>query len=73
MERMELKRQIEAAYERLVEAEILMNSIARGTDTAEAAAMAQKVAAVQAAMFAYRGSLYQHSVIPGWREPVDTV
>jgi hypothetical protein len=70
MDRMELKRQIEAAYERLIEAEILMNSIARGTGTVEAAAIAQQVAETQEVMFAYRSSLYQHSVIPGWREPV---
>ena len=67
MDQMELKRQVEAVYDSLNEAEILMHSIARGTGTEEAAALAQKVSAVQAAMFAYRGELYQHSVIPGWR------
>ena len=70
MERMELKRQIEAVYERLIEAEILMENIASKTELEGAAEMVAGITKAHADMFAFRGSLYQNSVIPGWREPV---
>lgn len=70
MERMELKRKIEAVYERLIEAEILMENIASQTDLEGADEMVVKITKTHADMFAFRGTLYQNSVIPGWREPV---
>ena len=70
MERMELKRQIEAVYERLIEAEILMENIASQTELEGADEMVAGITYTSALMFAFRGSLYQNSVIPGWREPV---
>ncbi len=70
MERMELKRQIEAVYERLIEAEILMVNIASQTDLEGADNIVTKITKAHADMFAFRGTLYQNSKIPGWREPV---
>jgi hypothetical protein len=73
MDRMELKRQVEAVYKRLIEAEILMENIASQTELEGAAEMVARITKVHADMFAFRGDLYQNSVIPGWREPVDVV
>jgi hypothetical protein len=73
MDRMELKRQIEGVYERLVEAEILMENIEAGTGDEGAAKMVARITKVRKDMFKYRGSLYQNSVIPRWRSPVDVV
>ena len=70
MERMELKRQVEAVYERLIEAEILIENIASKTELEGADEMVARIAKVHADMFEFRGGLYQNSVIPGWREPV---
>lgn len=70
MERMELKRQIEAVYERLLEAEILMENIASQTELEGADRMVARITKAHADMFKFRGGLYQNSVIPGWREPV---
>ena len=63
MEKTELKSQIEAAFDRITQARILLESIAGGTAHSHAQDIAGLLGKVDREMFNYRGNLRQQRKI----------
>jgi hypothetical protein len=63
MDKAELKKQIEGAYDRITEALILLESISSKTAHSEAQDLTGLLVRVDLKMRDYRGRLYQHQEI----------